>query len=205
MVKPARYSEDIDFVQLRPGPIGPIFDAIRKVLRELLGEPKRKQTERGVKLIYRYNSIDGGESKLKIEINTTEHVQVFELCDIEHRLATNWFTGSALIRIYTLDELMATKLRALYQRRKGRDLFDVWLVCKNNYINFDRMIEAFEQYCQNDGVCITREQFVDNLAIKQENLDFREDTKILLPLVASLDFDEVMTFVLQEVIARLRS
>lgn len=25
-----------------------------------------------------------------------------------------------------LDELLATKLRALYQRRKGRDLFDLW-------------------------------------------------------------------------------
>lgn len=37
-----------------------------------------------------------------------------------------WFTGATDIITYELDDLMATKLRALYQRRKGRDLFDIW-------------------------------------------------------------------------------
>jgi predicted nucleotidyltransferase component of viral defense system len=42
-----------------------------------------------------------------------------------------WFEGRAEVQTYTLDELLATKLRALYQRRKGRDLFDLWIGVNN--------------------------------------------------------------------------
>ena len=39
---------------------------------------------------------------------------------------SDWFKGTGDIITYEMPELMATKLRALYQRRKGRDLFDIW-------------------------------------------------------------------------------
>ena len=38
---PARYSEDIDLVQVDPGPIGPALDAMREALDPWLGEPRR--------------------------------------------------------------------------------------------------------------------------------------------------------------------
>lgn len=50
-----RYSEDIDLVQLRPGPFGPIIDRLRARLDPWLGEPKREQGQ-GVRLIYRFES-----------------------------------------------------------------------------------------------------------------------------------------------------
>ncbi len=37
----ARYSEDIDLVQMVAGPIGPVLDALRGVLDPWLGEPRR--------------------------------------------------------------------------------------------------------------------------------------------------------------------
>ena len=37
------------------------------------------------------------------------------------RVASPWFTGDADIVTYQPDELCATKLRALYQRSKGRE------------------------------------------------------------------------------------
>ena len=37
----ARYSEDIDLVQVVAGPIGPVLDAMRGTLDPWLGEPKR--------------------------------------------------------------------------------------------------------------------------------------------------------------------
>ncbi len=70
---PARYSEDIDFVQKKAEPIGETINAIRQALSSWLGEPKRKLTERGIKLVYQYESINKLPSKLKIEINTSEH------------------------------------------------------------------------------------------------------------------------------------
>ena len=56
---------------------------------------------------------------------------------------SGWFTGSADIITYEMDELMATKLRALYQRRKGRDLFDVWYVADHKLINLNRVFDIF--------------------------------------------------------------
>jgi predicted nucleotidyltransferase component of viral defense system len=55
---PSRYSEDIDFVQKNPNPIGQTIDAIRELFRPWLGEPKWKITERSAKLIYKYESIN---------------------------------------------------------------------------------------------------------------------------------------------------
>lgn len=49
---PARYSEDIDFVQKNAEPIGKTIDTIRGVLRPWLGEPKWKITQRSAKIIY---------------------------------------------------------------------------------------------------------------------------------------------------------
>lgn len=46
---PARYSEDIDFVQTKAEPIGLTIEAIRASLKPWLGNPKWKLTERSAK------------------------------------------------------------------------------------------------------------------------------------------------------------
>ena len=51
----ARYSEDIDLVQVAGGPIGPIFDALRDKLSSWLGKPQRKQGPGVVNLTYKRN------------------------------------------------------------------------------------------------------------------------------------------------------
>ena len=91
---PARYSEDIDFVQKRPEPIGKTIDAIRVLLKPWLGDPKWKITERSAKLIYKYESINKVPTKLKIEINTTEHFQVLPLRIEKFDVQSEWFNGS---------------------------------------------------------------------------------------------------------------
>lgn len=93
-------------------------------------------------------------SKFKIEINTTEHFQVLPLRIEKLHLQSEWFMGEANVITYEIDELMATKLRALYQRRKRRDLFDLWYVANQSLINLDRVVEIFSKYCANDGIII---------------------------------------------------
>ena len=144
---PSRYSEDIDFVQKNADPIGQTIDAIRALLKPWLGDPKWKITQRSAKLIYKYESINKSASKLKIEINTTEHFQVLPLKKVPFSMDSDWFKGKADIITYEMDELMATKLRALYQRRKGRDLFDIWYVATNELINLNRVFDIFAKYC----------------------------------------------------------
>ena len=186
---PARYSEDIDFVQRHPEPIGETITAIRSALDHWLGEPKRKITERGIKLIYKYTNIDQAIVKLKVEINTTEHFHVLASQTIEHHINTNWFSGVSAIHTYTLEELMATKLRALYQRRKGRDLFDVWFICSQNKLDTNSMLQIFQKYCAYNGVVITKRDFTENLQLKRASKDFQIDMSVLLPKTTAISWD----------------
>ncbi|MBA3751626.1 nucleotidyl transferase AbiEii/AbiGii toxin family protein [Candidatus Dependentiae bacterium] len=200
---PARYSEDIDFVQVRPEPIGPTIDAIRAALKPWLGEPKRKLTERSAKLIYTYQAIGGEAAKLKIEINTTEHFQVLALKQELFVVESPWFQGSCSISTYELEELLATKLRALYQRRKGRDLFDMWYVLIHHKVKSDRVIEIFQHYCLNDGIFISKELFQKNMEEKRLNRDFQADMRILLPHQIQWNFEEAFDFVHTNLISKL--
>lgn len=121
-----RYSEDIDLVQIAPGPIGGTLDALQDVLNVLLGEPRRIQKERSVTLNYKMDS-EGPPVvplRLKTEINTREHFTVLGLSKRPFHVHSRWFKGECAITTFALEELLATKVRALYQRRKGRDLFD---------------------------------------------------------------------------------
>ena len=200
---PARYSEDIDFVQRNSDPIGQTIDAIRELLKPWLGDPKWKITQRSAKLIYKYESINKMPAKLKIEINTIEHFQVLPLKTIPFSMDSGWFKGVANIITYEMDELMATKLRALYQRRKGRDLFDVWYVATHELINLARVFDIFSKYCTYNDVKISREEFIKNLEQKKDHRDFRRDMSILLPSKLHWDFKEAYQFVVDKVVSRL--
>jgi len=204
-IKPAaRYSEDLDFVQIVGEPIGETIDAIRSVLDDWLGDPKRKITERGAKLIYRYAAIDKTPAKLKIEINTTEHFQVEPLQQYKFSMSSEWFHGDAPIISYALDELMGTKLRALYQRRKSRDLFDLWFVLDRNLIDTKNTIGIFEKYCGYNKDLVTRAMFEKSLYLKKQALDFQSDVKPLLALGTPWNFSLAVNTVEDAFIKKLR-
>ena len=80
-----------------------------------------------------------------------------------------WYKGEALITTYELDELLATKLRALYQRKKGRDLFDLWYALNNAEVNVDKVIKAFRHYMNAEGNRVTQKEFIENIEKKIED------------------------------------
>lgn len=200
---PARYSEDIDFVQKNVAPIGQTIDAIREVLNPWLGDPKRNITQRSAKLTYKYESVNKISAKLKIEINTTEHFQVLPLKTVPFSMDSAWFKGAADIITYEMDELMATKLRALYQRRKGRDLFDIWYVADRKLINLNQVFDIFSKYCNYNNVKITGDEFLKNLELKKNHRDFHMDMSVLLPSKLHWNFEEAYQFVVDHVISKL--
>lgn len=199
----ARYSEDLDFVQLKSEPIGETITAIRLALDHWLGEPKRKLTERSAKLIYRYPSIDNINAKLKVEINTTEHFHVAPFLEHHFTMDSEWFTGETFIKTYELDELMGTKLRALYQRRKGRDLFDLWYMLDKNLISPEKTVEIFNGYASQAAEPISRALFEKSLHMKKQKQDFRQDIQPLLMPGTPWDFEIAMELVQSKLISKL--
>lgn len=181
--KPLRYSEDIDLVHIKGGKVGALFDGIRKQLDSWLGEPRRHRSKGSIQLLYRYNTEMPPIQtlRLKVEVNTIENFNVLPIEERQFRVKSDWFTGEAKVRVYALEELMGTKFRALYQRRKGRDLFDLAMLLKHHpSLDKDAVLRCFETYMKKMGKKISRSEFEKNMASKLIHPAFLGDVGPLL-------------------------
>lgn len=179
---PSRYSEDIDLVQINEGTIGSTIDMLRSVLDSWLSEPKRDYSTGRIILLYRVTSDDGFPIKLKVEINTQEHFSVLGLVDYPFVSSSSWIADQTIIKTFQIEELLGTKLRALYQRRKGRDLYDLYIALTTlEKLDSDKIIHCFKEYMKFEGNRVTRKLFIENMIIKMQNQEFTGDMLPLFP------------------------
>lgn len=143
----SRYSEDIDLVQVKPGPIKPIMQRIAEVITFFEEDRKTQVKGHGAKALYRFTSeYEEIRMRLKLEINCKEHFNIFDYIDFPYSVNSEWFSGKALIKTYNINELLGTKLRALYQRSKGRDLFDLDYARRHLELDLEQIIHCSKEY-----------------------------------------------------------
>ncbi len=200
-----RYSEDVDLVQVTAGPAGPLMDAVQEVLNPVLGEPRRLQKEDSATLIYRVASEIPPimQMKVKIEINTREHFSAEGFQRVPFAVESRWFSGSSPVVTYSLNELLGTKLRALYQRRKGRDLYDLWLGLTRGKAEPAPIVAVFRRYMEDGGLSVSGPEFHSNLAAKMVRKEFLSDTDNLLRSEVRYDPREAFAIVDQRVLTLL--
>jgi predicted nucleotidyltransferase component of viral defense system len=202
--KASRCGEDLDFVQIRPAPIGPILNAVRDALDSWLDRPKVKIAHGRATLFYTFESYDKNLVRFKIEINTREHYNFLALARRKFVVNSPWYSGSCEILTYQLEELLGTKLRALFQRKKGRDLFDLARALETLNVNVDQILYCFTKYLECEHLRISRAEFEANLFHKKNMQGFRRDMELLLPSSPTkLGFDHDFDVVMQNLIAKL--
>lgn len=173
---PRRYSEDLDFVRRSAGGIGDVMKRLTEMGRSL-GFEVRTQMTRHPKVFWRFQSASGARRKIKLEINTFERSPMLPLATRCLSVESGWYSGSAEVPVFQVEELCATKVRALYQRSKGRDLFDLWLALTELGIDPVAVIGAFAAY-RPEG--LTRRLMERNLEAKLADRDFRHDCDALI-------------------------
>ena len=133
-------------------------------------------------MVFRYESeaVPKVIRKLKVEINAREHFTLLGHHYINYAVNSGWFKGSTQIPTFFLEEMLATKLRALYQRRKGRDLFDLYTVMNEQEINLLNVVDMMHEYLRREGTKITSADFIANLDEKMKDPNFLGDTEALL-------------------------
>ncbi len=141
--------------------------------------------------------------RLKVEINTREHGTRFGYHFEELVVASRWFTGRANIRSFRLDELMGTKLRALYQRRKGRDLFDLVRALDDPRVSPAAIAAVCVDCLATGGTPITKAAMAANLMAKRSHPLFRSDLSPLLAPGATFDVDQALDRVLADLVVLL--
>jgi predicted nucleotidyltransferase component of viral defense system len=201
----ARYSEDLDLVQMTAEPIGVTLDAIRAVLDPWLGEPRRQMKAGSVQVVYRFQSeeLPSRALRLKVEINSREHFTEVGYARIPFDVNSRWFSGKAEVTTFELDELLGTKLRALYQRKKGRDLFDLWYALSNGGARPERIVSCFARYMREGGHAVDRATFEKNLEEKLDDKVFCADMAPLLRPGVAWDLPVAAKVVLECLLSRL--
>lgn len=178
-----RYSEDIDLVQISAEPFGPVIDRLREKLA-FLGIPTRKLKDNNSTLIFRFESeIPPVQNlRLKVETNCREHFTEMGLKQFPFDVNSSWFSGNCLLTTYHLEELLGTKLRALFQRKKGRDLFDIqFAISQNPNLDQDAIIAIYQKYITfSTGKSPSQKEFLLNIEDKIKDSDFLGDTMALL-------------------------
>lgn len=198
-----RYSEDIDLVQIEAEPFGPVIDKLREALSFLGDSPIRKQKQHNNTLIYRFNSEDDIPLRLKVEVNCREHHTIYGITQVQHKMDSEWHKNEVLIPTYELAELLGTKMRALYQRKKGRDLFDMWYALKQTGIESSKILEAWNFYMKQEGHIVSKQEFIDNMKKKTTDKEFTNDMQGLLRPELHYDTQEAYKYIEMELLEKI--
>lgn len=144
----ARYSEDIDLVIVGDGTDDDISNAIRRVMANTLGKPSSSawqeiklairnavKPSKVLREIYHVPSITNPSAKplkIELEVNATERKPFLPIAQLPFALQLRNQTQQTMLRGFDIHEMLGTKMRALFQRNRGRDLFDLyWALTKS--------------------------------------------------------------------------
>lgn len=201
-----RYSEDIDLVQIKEGPIKPIMERIDEVITFFEEDRRTDIRGHGAKALYRFNSeYEEIRLRLKLEINCKEHFNVLPWIEFPFEVKSDWFTGSANIKTYNINELLGTKLRALYQRSKGRDLFDLDYSRRLLELDYDLISNCFQEYMTfSVGRPPSQKEFILNMEQKENDLNFTGDMEALLRPEIKYDQEAAFEWLKNEMMTKIK-
>ena len=191
-----RYSEDIDLVRTTKGPIKEVLGRVRDVLEPWLGKAAFEQSPVAPKLIFRAEAEDGGAAplRLKVEITTREATAHDGPRRIDYTVSNDWFSGGAAVPTYSREEMLATKLRALLKRNRGRDLFDLSHgLAVFESLDTDRVVVLFQRYMEEAGQKITRAQAEERMFAKLAHPGLVADIRPLLTAAEAASLTEDKT------------
>ncbi|MEN6589689.1 MAG: nucleotidyl transferase AbiEii/AbiGii toxin family protein [Proteiniphilum sp.] len=200
-----RYSEDIDLVQIDPGPIKQILSRLGELL-DFLPRKVVKQKRYNNTMLFRMESEIPPivPIRLKIEINCFEHFNELGLVKVPFLMENSWFSGNSELTTYVLEELLGTKLRALYHRKKGRDLFDLYIALTSKEVDIDLVIRCYIRYMEFVvSQPPTYKQFIQNMENKMNDPEFLGDMENLQISEEAYEMQEAYRVVKERIIDKL--
>ncbi len=200
----ARSSEDIDLVVYGDRPDAHIAQAIKRVLGGVFGKPTDSiwdtlqlairnvvKPSQVLRLTYSVPSVSepGTTLDIVVEANVTERKPHRAIVQIPFEFPYRNATIKSALNGYDLHEMLGTKMRALFQRKRGRDLFDLYWALTRATPAVDPVIviDSFRHYLEQEGRSAARADFILMLDSHLADRGFCND---MLPLLrVGLDYD----------------
>jgi hypothetical protein len=174
-----RYSEDLDYALVGDLRHPEIRSALEEVAAGLgMGIAKSEVSSTRVNV---WGEVDvptvGASLRVKFEVNCADLPPVFPLTRIRHSVNTRVWNEQADLLTFLPPELLGTKFRALAQRRRGRDLSDLWLARRELRILDNELAVAADYYLS--GASVHPAVFRERLAMHVEDPEFCSDLDTL--------------------------
>ena len=151
-------------------------------------------------MLYRFETESGQNARAKVEINSREHFTASQAVLVPYQVSSRWFSGNSQIKVLSQPWLLGSKLRALYQRKKGRDLYD--LVVSLRYLNVQpaEIVHSFLAHLTANDQRISRAEMEENLAAKRSDKVFLADlSQLLSESESQFDFQEAFDYFGREI------
>jgi predicted nucleotidyltransferase component of viral defense system len=137
-----RFSEDLDFASLSLDEMT-LFLGVLEGLRgqdfgvtTITQARKTFEDSRGLDISLDYTSVLGQPNHIMFNLSTSKSLRNPERRRID--VAPYFASLMPVVPVMDIEEILAEKLRALLQRVKPRDVFDVWFLVKRKMVKIDR-------------------------------------------------------------------
>jgi predicted nucleotidyltransferase component of viral defense system len=146
--------------------------------------------------IYYFGPWNYGGSPRSIRIHTNrDESLVFQtnMLSVFHQYSDREELPPASVQVYSLEEMMAEKLRAFSGQRKQaipHDIFDLYHLSRN-VDSVDKVVEAFPKKCQAKGISLDAIDLGKVIARKSEyENNWRQGLEYLIPSNLKVSFEE---------------
>jgi predicted nucleotidyltransferase component of viral defense system len=161
-----RFSDDLDFTLLEPVDADTlrtaVIDAMVRVRDEsgiqFEDEIGFRQTKNGFKATTRFRILHRGPtSPIKIDLDLTGMDSEQVLLPVSDRPVFHHYSDRLETSVisYTLEEIMAEKIRSIFQRTRSRDLYDVGQLAGR--VDHDTVRSIVHRKCESKGVRVDAE------------------------------------------------
>jgi len=156
-----RFSDDLDFTLLGPSDADTLRTAVIDAMMQVRDESgiqfeeniDFRQTKNGFKATTRFRILHRNTiSPIKIDLDLTDaDSEKILLPVIERTVSHNYSDGlETSVTSYTLEEIMAEKIRSLFQRTRSRDLYDIGQLVSR--VDYEVVKSIVRRKCEYKGV-----------------------------------------------------
>jgi len=135
-----------------------------------------------------------GVDRSKIKIDITKYNNENILLALETKKIIHLYSDNlqSKVKVYSLEEIISEKIRALFQRTRPRDLYDVWYLWSR--VDKGKVLNILPEKCRFKDVKIN----INNLEGRKDNFKNAWNNSLNHQLKILPDFDNVFFAVVEE-------
>jgi len=204
-VEDYRFSDDLDFTLLHPISATRLKSQIRKAVGTARDESgisfnnraRFEDIKSGLRAYIYFTIIRisaGTETSIKLDITYPEKEHILLPVVKRHIFHSYSDEFNAITNAYALEEIIAEKLRALFERTRPRDLYDIWYF--RDYLSKEAVIKTFIKKCEFKNIAVD----ISTLERNKEKFKNAWEKSLSQQFKIVPDFEEVYS----EVLAKLK-